>query len=396
MTIDVHIPKPFDKQKEILTDDSRFKVICSGRRVGKSTLCKIEAVIKILAGKRVSYITPEYSLASKFFEEILTLFPEKLIAKQNISRLSLKIITGGEIKFFSGEALNRARGYEFDHLVVDEAAHISDLESEWNNSLRPLLMKTRGSATFISTPRGQNYFYSLFRKGLSEEDGFKSWQFSTHQNPYIPKEELEELISTMPESSYRQEILAEPSENLSNPFGVDNIQRAIIDNLSPSKTVVYGIDFGRVNDWSVIIGLDKDGKMTYFDRFKMPWESTIDKIIKLRNDDPYTQIVVDSTGVGSVLLERLQSHVYNVIGFEFTGKSKPMIMIDLVKDVEAGKIKINKKTADEMHTFEFKYTGSGNLSYNAMTGYHDDCIAALAMANHYRKKMILQDTLHIF
>lgn len=396
MDIVVKLPRPYEKQSEILDDKSRFKVICAGRRVGKSTLCKIHTAISLLNGKRVCYITPEFGLAEKFYDEIVLIFPSQVITTQNKSRLNLKLITGGEIKFFSGEALHRSRGWEFDELIIDEAAYIPDLESEWALSLRPLLMKTRGNATFISTPRGKNFFYSLFQKGVNGDDGFRSWKFSTHLNPYIPKEELEELISTMPDSNYRQEILAEPGENTSNPFGTDAIDRNTIKVLSTRQSVIYAIDFGRVNDYTVIIGLDAYGVMSHFERFKLTWEATIDKVKNLRDIDPYTLIVVDSTGVGSVLLERLQVHIYNVIGFEFTGKSKPIIIHDLIKDVEGDKIKFNEMTAQEMSTFEFKYTSGGNLSYNAASGYHDDCVAALAMANHYRKMNTVNADLYVF
>ena len=119
----VKLPRPFSKQKEILDDSSRFKVVCSGRRVGKSTLCKIQCALSLLNGLRVSYITPEFGLAEKFYEEILLLFPEEVIKRKNKSRLELKLITGGELKFFSGEALQRSRGWEFDLLIVDEAAY---------------------------------------------------------------------------------------------------------------------------------------------------------------------------------------------------------------------------------------------------------------------------------
>ncbi len=396
MNITVKIPKPYSKQLEIIKDKSRFKVVCAGRRVGKSTLCKIVTIKNLLDSKRVCYIVPEYGLAEKFYEGVVMQLPPEVIKQQNKSRLELKLITGGELKFFSGEALNRSRGWEFDLLIVDEAAYIDDLKTEWDLSLRPLLTKTQGDAIFISTPRGKNYFYSLFQKGMNEEDNYKSWQFSTHFNPYIPKEELEELARTLPESAYRQEILGEPGDNTANPFGTD----AIIRNTQPvmnTQAVVYGIDFGRVNDHTVITGLDVNGNTCYFDRFKLPWEQTIERVKKLREIDPYTLIVCDSTGVGSVLLERLQVYIYNVVGFEFTGKSKPIIIHDLIKDVETNQIKFNEITAQEMNTFEFKYTSGGNLSYNAASGYHDDCIASIAMANFYRKRVTTrEDSLYVF
>lgn len=397
MDVIIKLPRPFPKQQEIINDGSRFKVICAGRRVGKSTLCKILSITNLLKGKRIIYIVPEYGLAEKFYDDISILLPQQVIKQQNKSRLHIKLITGGEIKFFSGEALHRSRGWECDILICDEAAYLDDLKSEWDLSLRPLLMKTRGDAIFISTPKGKNFFYSLFQKGKNDEDGFKSWQFSSHFNPYIPKEELLELIETLPSAAYSQEILAEPGENISNPFGTENIDRAIRQSLSTKPSVVYGIDFGRVNDYTVITGQDEDGNLSFFERFKLPWEQTTSRVKQLRDSDPYTLIVVDSTGVGSVLLERLQVDIYNIVGFEFTGKSKPIIIHDLIKDMETGAITINDMIAQEMSTYEFKYTSGGNLSYNAASGYHDDTIASLAMCNYYRKKVLVRGTdLYVF
>jgi hypothetical protein len=396
MDYNIVLPKPYPMQKEILDDPSRFKCICAGRRVGKSTICQIQTIIKLVNGLRVAYITPEFGLAEKFYDDIINMIPDGMIVNKNKSRLKFELVTGGKIQFFSGEALHRVRGYEFDHLIVDEAAYLDDLENEWNNSIRPLLMKTRGSAVFISTPRGKNYFYSLFQKGLNQEEGFKSWQFSSHYNPYLPKEELDELVESMPEANYRQEILAEPGENLANPFGTDAINRNTIKTLPNNQPTVIAADLARVNDWTVIIGLDANGVMCYFDRFKLPWTQTVDKIKQVRDRFPTPQIIVDATGVGSVILEQLQNEIYNVHGFTFTGDSKPKVMHQLIKTVETNGIKFNEQTAQEMHTFEFKYSSSGNLKYQAAAGYHDDCIAALAMANNFRKSYNMTDTLYIF
>jgi hypothetical protein len=396
MDYNIVLPKPYPMQKEILDDTSRFKVVCSGRRVGKSTICQIQTIIKLVQGLRVAYITPEFGLAEKFYDTIINYFPDGMIVSKNKSRLKFQLVTGGKIQFFSGEALHRVRGHEFDHLIADEAAYLDGLEYEWNNAIRPLLMKTRGTAVFISTPKGRNYFYSLFQKGLNGEEGFKSWQFSSHYNPYLPKEELQELEETMPEANYRQEILAEPGENLANPFGTDAITRNTITTLSTAKPTVIAADLARVNDWTVIIGLDSNGVMCYFDRFKLPWTQTLERLQNLRERFPEPQIVVDSTGVGSVILEQLQNTIYNVFGFAFNSATKPKVMHELIKAVETNKIKFNEQTAKEMHTIVFKYSSSGNLKYEAESGFHDDCVMSLAMANHFRKSHNMTDTLYVF
>ena len=39
---------------------------------------------------------------------------------------------------------------------------------------------------------------------------------------------------------------------------------------------------------------------------------------------------------------------------------------------------------DEMKRYEYKITGTGAITYNAPSGYHDDCVIALALANSKR------------
>ena len=324
-------------------------------------------------------------MSEKFYEDILLVIPPQLIRKQNKSRLHLELITGGELKFFSGEALQRSRGWEFDLLIVDEAAYIPDLKTEWDSSLRPLLMKTQGKAIFISTPFGKNYFFSLFEKGQREDNDFKSWQFSSYENPYIPKSEFDDMIKDMPSAVYNQEILAQPGENSSNPFGTDNIERNVISTLSNKRPVVYGIDLAERYDWTVIIGLDEDGVMCHFDRFQRPWNQ-IPEILQKLNPDVLK--VVDSTGVGSVIMSFAHLNVYNIRGFDFTKTSKPALMNELISAISSDKLKYNRVTGDEMHTLMWKPQPSGHIKFEAQSGYKDDCVMALALANHYFESQI--------
>jgi hypothetical protein len=37
-----------------------------------------------------------------------------------------------------------------------------------------------------------------------------------------------------------------------------------------------------------------------------------------------------------------------------------------------------------MKRYEYKITGNGAITYNAPSGYHDDCVIALALANSER------------
>jgi len=93
--------------------------------------------------------------------------------------------------------LDNLRGRKFHFGVIDEASFIPDLENGWLNSIRPTLTDYKGRALFISTPKGKNFFYSLFLK--SGEPDWESFKFTTYDNPYIDKTEIDDARLQLPE-----------------------------------------------------------------------------------------------------------------------------------------------------------------------------------------------------
>lgn len=384
--IKIQLPKPHQYQQQVINDKTRFKVLLCGRRWGKTLCALIISIQKMLSGERVAYVTPSFDLAKNFYNELIKILPTQLIKSDNKTDLSIELITGGSIKFFSGEALERFRGYKFHYVIVDEAAFISDLKESWYSAIRPTLSDYEGGGLFISTPKGKEFFYSLYIKGCDPlETEFKSFHFPSNTNPYFPVVEFESARKSLPSFQFNQEYLAIAGENSNNPFGTDNINKNMVTSLSNEETIVYGIDLAKYNDYTVIIGLSKTGKMTYFNRFQTTWQQTQQKIQQLPSN---ILKVVDSTGVGDVVFENLSYTCSNIQGFKFTTESKPKIIYELIKDVENGVVNYNEITANEMHTFEYKYSSTGHIKFESQTGFHDDAICALAIANHYRYNAI--------
>lgn len=387
MEIILNLPKPHAAQQKVIDSKARFKVLMSGRRFGKSLVAQILAIQDILNGKLVAYLAPSNQYIDGpdgFFQAIYNFLPEQLIKASNKNSSTIELHTGGIIRFFSGEAIDNFRGKKFHKVIIDEAAFVSDLEKAWTESIRPTLTDYKGDALFISTPKGRNYFDALFIKGKNHEDGFESFHFTSFDNPHIDPAEIEAARSTLPDAIFKQEYLALPGEDADNPFGIEYIKKNIVSEseFSQKETVVFGIDVARNHDFTVVVGLDEEGRMTYFDRFQMTWEMTKERLSKL----PAKPLkVMDQTGVGAVLLETLQLIVPNIEGFTFTGQSKPTIIYELVKAVQDGKITYNQTTADEMAVFVYKTTSTGHVKFEAASGYKDDCVCALAIANHYRK-----------
>lgn len=376
-------------QLEILNTDVAIKVLCCGRRWGKSYVayvtCLKAAIEKELP---VGYVMPTMSRCNDAMEGILKLTPEGLIDESKTKRSpGDKIITftsGGSIRFMTAEKFDAFRGKEFHTVVIDEAAEIVDLENAWEAAISPtqLLYGDKARTLFLSSPRGKNYFYKLFELGQQGEDDIKSWRFKSEDNPLVPRDYLEKKRKKMSLAYYRQEYEAAITENQDNPFDTDAIQNNTIDKLSDNPTVVFGIDLASLRDFTVIIGLDQDGCMTHFERFQAPWEEIVNRVKSLPRN---VTKVIDSTGVGDVVIGMIENEVPQIRPFKFSSSSKMPLIQQLIKDVETDRLKFNKETAEEMYVFEAKRNGK-YVKYEAQAGFHDDCIMSLAMANHYLRK----------
>ncbi len=368
----LELPEPHINQQRILDSEARFRVVMCGRRFGKSELSQIEIISNALLGKSVAYITPTYQLARVFFERLIQAVP----FESNKSELTIKFPNGGSVDFFTGERMDNLRGRKFHLVVVDEASFIPNLEDGWLNSIRPTLTDYKGRAIFLSTPKGKNFFYSLFLKG--GEPDWEAFRFTTYDNPYIDKGEIDDARTQLPEVVFEQEYMANPAENSSNPFGSSYIKQCTFP-ISPEPAIVYGVDLAKAVDWTVIIGLDRNGSVCHFDRFQKDWRQTKQTILSL-NKAP---ILIDSTGVGDPIFEDLQREGLAINGFKFSSTSKQQLMEGLSSAIQQRKITYPEgHIVNELEVFEYQYTATG-VRYSAPPGFHDDCVMSLALAWHH-------------
>jgi hypothetical protein len=374
MEVNVKLYNPHSAQQAVLDCDSRFIVMMAGRRFGKSLISQTIALASAIKKQRVAYITPTYQLGKVFFKELVDLLPVEIHSK-NEADLVITFITGGSIRFFTGERLDNLRGLKFHLCIVDEASFIPDLEDGWLNSIRPTLTDYKGRAFFLSTPKGKNYFFSLYMKGQSNEPGWSSFKFTTYDNPHIDKSEIDDAQRQLPEVVFQQEYMANPAENAANPFGSSFIRQCTFP-MSTLPPVVFGIDLAKSVDWTVIIGMDQSGSVCYFDRFQKDWRQTKETIIAL----PKVPILMDTTGVGDPIFEDLIRENVPVTGFKFTSSSKQQLMEGLSSAIQQRKIQFPEgPISQELDIFEYIYTSTG-VRYSAPSGFHDDCVMALALA----------------
>lgn len=198
-------------QKEIAKDRHRFRVVCCGRRFGKTTLAIQEILGKaVYRESRIVYIAPTYQQARDIAWAELKKALEPLAVSINESRLEITIRnkkgTTSVIFLRGWENVDTLRGQKFDFMVIDEVAMMRNFMEQWQEVLRPTLTDTKGEAMFISTPRGYNHFYDLFN---TIDEDFRSFHFTSYDNPHLPHEEIDKARLELSEDSFAQEYMAD-------------------------------------------------------------------------------------------------------------------------------------------------------------------------------------------
>lgn len=197
-------------QSQIASDKHRFRVICCGRRFGKTTLAieEIKGCAALRPGSRIAYIAPTYQQARDIAWAQLKKELVQAADLINESRLEIKLVNGSLIFLRGWEAIETLRGQKFDLIVLDEVAMMRNFWAHWQEVIRPTLTDTKGEGIFISTPKGFNHFYELYQFENKDTD-YKSFHFTSYDNPFIPKEELDKARLEVTEDRFAQEYLAD-------------------------------------------------------------------------------------------------------------------------------------------------------------------------------------------
>ena len=196
-------------QQEVFQDKSRFKVIAAGRRTGKSRLAAWLLIIEALKAERghVWYVAPTQGQARDIMWQPLLELANPVIKASHINNMQITLINGSTISLKGADRPETMRGVALKFVVLDEYADMKPQVFE--QILRPALADLKGHAMFIGTPKGRNHFYDLFEYGKKEnKDDFKSWHFTSFDNPLLDSKEIEAAKASMSSFSFRQEFMA--------------------------------------------------------------------------------------------------------------------------------------------------------------------------------------------
>lgn len=224
--MEIILPKPHDCQLPFIDSPAKRKIIRAGRRSGKTVGVAIKDIKKFLQGKRVLYATPTADQLSRWWTVVTRALAEPITAGVYYKNETEHIIElkGTEQRLRGKTAWNAdtLRGDYADELDLDEWQLMD--ENTWGLVGAPMMLDHDGNATFIYTPpslhsrsiskaRDPQHAAKMYKKYTelmkSGSSRYAAFTFTSHDNPHLSKEALNEITSDMTSIAYRMEIMAE-------------------------------------------------------------------------------------------------------------------------------------------------------------------------------------------
>lgn len=207
-------------QQEVFKSSARFKVVAAGRRCGKSRLAATTLLIEGLRcpqGSAVLYVSPTMGQSRQIVWDLLLDLGRDVIQGSHVNNLDITLINGARIYVRGADRPDTLRGVSLTYAVLDEVADIKP--EAWEQVIRASLSDKKGRALFIGTPKGRNWFYDTFKLGEDGSDpDWKSWHFTTQDNPLIDPTEIESAKKTLSSFAFKQEYMASFSNAGSDIF----------------------------------------------------------------------------------------------------------------------------------------------------------------------------------
>ncbi len=304
--------KLHEKQKQIVQDISRFKVVRAGRKGGKTTLAvemlAYEAIKdnKNYPNRSLIYIAPTQQQARRIIWQALK---SRLhgIGKFSESQMTITIPnqSGGVSHIYVGGWENRENyrgmaGVVF--IVFDEVDTLRDFFLAWREIFRPIFIDTAGSAMLIGTPKKENPNIRRLEEEYKDDPNWGFFHFTSQDNPFLPKNELNEMKNEYIDNfeAYRQEVLAEHVESSGALFKREAIYSIFKQSAKEGEKYMTvdisgdGKDLTLVSIWNglnliEIIKLTSQGDTLAYD---------IKDIINTK-EIPIQNVAIDAIGEGS-------------------------------------------------------------------------------------------------
>ena len=214
-----------ETQKKIfLGKDARFKIVAKGRRFGFTRGLAMFVILKMIAypGISVLWVDTIYSNIERYFDRYFRPELKKLSRKmwnynRNKSELKIQVDNKGTTSVLDLRSADRPEnleGFGYHLIIINEAGIVLKNRNLWQESILPMTLDYKAEVIIGGTPKGKktknnekHLFFELFEKGLSDTTGrYKSYNFSSYDNPLIDPIEIDEMVKETPSHLRDQEV----------------------------------------------------------------------------------------------------------------------------------------------------------------------------------------------
>lgn len=383
----IQLPQLRPDQWQIASHPAKVKVICMGRRWGKSIMCGAIAISTAAAGGRVAWVVPEYSNGRPLWR-----FAESSVrglgkgVRVNRSERIIEFPNGGFLALYSAASPDSILGNAFHLVIIDEAARIA--EEVYTDIILPTLADFDGDIILISTPKRKNWFYREWVAAAADGVYAKAWTAPTSDNPMPSIQKVFAIMrGKLTERTFGQEWLAEFLGDGGDVF--HNVAASVVaekqDRRVANHGYVFGMDLAKYEDYSVIAVWDTTER-ALVNVVRFPHEDYVVQLKRLQElyalFQP-SQIVIERN-IGEMFIEQAIRVGLPILPFLTTAATKLKVIEDLDFGFEKGYAKIINDAIliSELESYTTVRTPSGTLRYGAPAGMHDDTVIAACLGYH--------------
>lgn len=315
VNLSISLQTPHSNQFKVLSEASRFNVLKCGRRFGKSTLSIYLATESLLTGKYVAYFAPTYKDSREWWKDITNRLHDVTVTKDETVK-QIQLITGGILDVWSFDNPDSGRGRKYHRALIDECEKGLNFESAWKQSIRPTLTDFKGDAWFFSTPQfGRTFFKELFTYPDRLED-WKSWKFTTYDNPYIDPLEVDAAKKELDPLTFACEYLAEDVDLSNKPFAYCFKKEIHVKPVQFDSSHYLNLSFDfNVDPITCVASQSIDGEIRFIKEFRLSNSNIYELCDHIKASFPIALFMItgDASGQARSALTKGNLNYYSVI-----------------------------------------------------------------------------------
>lgn len=382
-------------QREIVLDDSRFKIVNKSRQIGISECLALEAVVEVLVHREnVLFVSrsqkQSVALLDKF-RKWLDVFKDLGIKlrREVDSRTEIKVNNCNILSLSSNAVTNEG----WSGFVALDEFGLHNNDEEIYKSIYPTVSLGH-KLRIVSRPFGQsNLFYRIWTGHGGKYRTFSKHQIDIYQavKQGCPMD-IDSLKENIDEEGWQENYECKFLDESTAYFTYELLKSCISDiekGLEGRKFI--GIDVGRTNDATAVIVLAEDGNHHFHLIEKKEIRNTrfteqrylIREIIE--RHDPVS-VLADKGSVGYQLVEDLEADYNCVRGVSMSNELKMEAFTNLKKKLEEQTLHIpdDIDLINQLHSVKREFGSNGIIKFSAerTAKGHADSSFGLALAIH--------------